>query len=75
MFQWNVFTHSILSDADIPLNNFQAQFNESLMTMYMGYHPDAFWEVEDLEHKMEKLKSANDTATVTIEPVTSVQSS
>lgn len=46
--------------SDIPLNNFQAQFNESLMTMYSGYHPDAFWEVEELEHKMEKLKSEKD---------------
>lgn len=30
---------------DIPANNFQAQFNEALLTMYMGYHPDAFWDV------------------------------
>ena len=30
---------------DIPANNFQAQFNEGLMTMYSGYHPDAFWQV------------------------------
>jgi hypothetical protein len=30
---------------DIPLNNFQAQFNESLMNMFMGFHPDAYWEV------------------------------
>jgi predicted membrane chloride channel (bestrophin family) len=30
---------------DIPLNNFQAQYNEALMTMFTGYHPDAFWEV------------------------------
>jgi len=28
---------------DVPLNNFQAQFNESLMIMFYGYHPDAFW--------------------------------
>ena len=27
------------------------------MTTYSGYHPDAFWEVEELEHKMEKLKT------------------
>lgn len=26
---------------DLPLNNYQAQFNESLMTMYTGYHPDS----------------------------------
>lgn len=31
------------------------------MTMYSGYHPDAFWEVEELEHKMEKLKSEKET--------------
>jgi len=32
---------------DIPLNNFQAQFNEALMVMYFGYHPDAWWQVEE----------------------------
>jgi predicted membrane chloride channel (bestrophin family) len=26
---------------DIPLNNFQGQYNESLMTMFYGYHPDS----------------------------------
>lgn len=30
---------------DIPLNNFQAQFNEALMTMFLGYHPDSYWEI------------------------------
>eukprot|EP00526_Cylindrotheca_closterium_P006692 CAMPEP_0113659026 /NCGR_PEP_ID=MMETSP0017_2-20120614/32098_1 /TAXON_ID=2856 /ORGANISM="Cylindrotheca closterium" /LENGTH=748 /DNA_ID=CAMNT_0000573469 /DNA_START=92 /DNA_END=2338 /DNA_ORIENTATION=- /assembly_acc=CAM_ASM_000147 len=25
---------------DLPLNNYQAQFNESLMVMFYGYHPD-----------------------------------
>lgn len=34
---------------DIPANNFQAQFNEALMTMYMGYHPDSFWEVAQVD--------------------------
>mmetsp|Transcript_8057 Transcript_8057/g.20131 ORF Transcript_8057/g.20131 Transcript_8057/m.20131 type:complete len:145 (-) Transcript_8057:5386-5820(-) len=34
---------------DIPLNNFQAQFNEGLMQMFTGYHPDAFWEVHPAE--------------------------
>lgn len=28
---------------EIPLNHFQAQFNEGLMTMFFGYHPDAYW--------------------------------
>eukprot|EP00540_Astrosyne_radiata_P010208 CAMPEP_0116829674 /NCGR_PEP_ID=MMETSP0418-20121206/4345_1 /TAXON_ID=1158023 /ORGANISM="Astrosyne radiata, Strain 13vi08-1A" /LENGTH=429 /DNA_ID=CAMNT_0004458705 /DNA_START=126 /DNA_END=1415 /DNA_ORIENTATION=+ len=30
---------------DIPLNNFQAQFNEALMTMFSGWHPDAYWDI------------------------------
>ncbi|KAL7562991.1 hypothetical protein ACA910_018628 [Epithemia clementina (nom. ined.)] len=31
---------------DIPLNNFQAQFNEGLMQMFAGFHPDAYWEIQ-----------------------------
>jgi hypothetical protein len=30
---------------DLPLNFFQAQFNEALVTMFGGWHPDSFWEV------------------------------
>jgi predicted membrane chloride channel (bestrophin family) len=30
---------------DLPLNNFQGQFNEGLMSIFKGYHPDAYWEV------------------------------
>jgi predicted membrane chloride channel (bestrophin family) len=30
---------------DLPLNFFQAQFNEALVTMFAGYHPDSYWEV------------------------------
>ena len=45
--------------ADIPLNSFQAQYNEGLMTMYSGYHPDAFWEVEVLDYDVEKLKTGS----------------
>jgi hypothetical protein len=30
---------------DIPLTSFQAQFNESLVTSYSGFHPDAWWEI------------------------------
>jgi hypothetical protein len=29
---------------DVPLNNYQAQFNEGLMIMFYGYHPDAYWD-------------------------------
>eukprot|EP00571_Detonula_confervacea_P015947 CAMPEP_0172305306 /NCGR_PEP_ID=MMETSP1058-20130122/6625_1 /TAXON_ID=83371 /ORGANISM="Detonula confervacea, Strain CCMP 353" /LENGTH=505 /DNA_ID=CAMNT_0013016859 /DNA_START=41 /DNA_END=1558 /DNA_ORIENTATION=- len=31
---------------DLPLNLFQAQFNEALVTMFSGFHPDAWWEIE-----------------------------
>jgi len=34
---------------DLPLNNFQAQFNEALITMYAGYHPESWWVVDDTE--------------------------
>jgi predicted membrane chloride channel (bestrophin family) len=34
---------------DLPLNNFQAQFNESLMVMFYGYHPDSYWIPKDEE--------------------------
>jgi len=30
---------------DVPLNNFQAQFNEALLQMFRGFHPEAYWEV------------------------------
>mmetsp|Transcript_19054 Transcript_19054/g.31280 ORF Transcript_19054/g.31280 Transcript_19054/m.31280 type:complete len:493 (+) Transcript_19054:82-1560(+) len=32
---------------DLPLNLFQAHFNESLITMFAGYHPDSHWEVKE----------------------------
>ena len=35
---------------DIPLNNFQAQFNEALMMMFSGWHPDAHWEIPEGEY-------------------------
>ena len=30
---------------DLPLNLFQARFNEAIITMFSGFHPDAWWEV------------------------------
>lgn len=39
---------------DIPLNNFQAQFNESLMQMFAGFHPDAFWQIYPVDHDNHK---------------------
>jgi len=35
---------------DLPANNFQGQFNEGLMTIFFGYHPDAYWEVKESEN-------------------------
>lgn len=29
---------------ELPLVNIMAQFNEGLITMYAGYHPDSFWD-------------------------------
>jgi hypothetical protein len=43
---------------DIPLNNFQAQYNEALMTMFAGYHPDAFWEVVLKEKEIQEESEA-----------------
>mmetsp|Transcript_27198 Transcript_27198/g.75024 ORF Transcript_27198/g.75024 Transcript_27198/m.75024 type:complete len:609 (-) Transcript_27198:81-1907(-) len=34
---------------EIPLVTLQAQFNEALLTMYAGYHPDHFWR-DSAEH-------------------------
>lgn len=31
---------------DLPLNLFQAQFNEAIITMFSGFHPDSWWEVK-----------------------------
>ena len=30
---------------DLPLNRFQAEFNEALVVMFAGFHPDAYWSV------------------------------
>lgn len=32
---------------DLPLNNFQAQFNEALVVMFAGFHPEAYWIIGD----------------------------
>jgi len=36
---------------ELPLVTMQAQFNEALITMYSGYHPDSYWkeEAEEIE--------------------------
>lgn len=35
---------------ELPLVTFQAQFNEALLTMYSGYHPDHFWDSSKHTH-------------------------
>jgi len=43
---------------DIPLTTFQAQFNEALVTIYAGFHPDSWWEVkskEERQHEAEQI--------------------
>jgi len=32
---------------DIPLNNFQARFNEALITTFTGFHPDSWWDIPE----------------------------
>ena len=32
---------------DLPLNNFQAQFNEALVVMFAGFHPESWWDIGD----------------------------
>jgi len=32
---------------DIPLNNFQARFNEALQDIHTGFHPDSWWDVPE----------------------------
>lgn len=32
---------------DIPLNHFQAQFNEALVCMFAGFHPEAWWDIDE----------------------------
>jgi hypothetical protein len=37
---------------DLPLNNFQAQFNEALVVMFAGFHPEAWWDLGDSVEEM-----------------------
>mmetsp|Transcript_3028 Transcript_3028/g.4433 ORF Transcript_3028/g.4433 Transcript_3028/m.4433 type:complete len:96 (-) Transcript_3028:190-477(-) len=36
---------------DLPLCTMQAHFNEAMMTMFVGYHPDSWWASTTLLHK------------------------
>ena len=37
---------------DLPLNNFQAQFNEALVVMFAGFHPEAYWIIGESQESL-----------------------
>jgi hypothetical protein len=45
----------------VPLNNFHAQYNHALLTMYTGYHPDAYWQVLPMESVVQMDDLTGDT--------------
>lgn len=49
----------IQSPNDLPLVTFQAQFNEALVTMYAGFHPDAWWERVVVDHDVNANVASN----------------
>ena len=51
---------------EVPLNNFHAQYNHALMTMFSGYHPDAYWEFKPKKDAFEENGIGHTTST---EPV------
>lgn len=44
---------------DVPLNNYQAQFNEGLMVMFYGYHPDAYWDSKQHNSCIDSVKTTS----------------
>jgi len=49
---------------EIPLVTLQAMFNESLITMYSGYHPDHFWDPDQYENYGHMISPTNTDSTV-----------
>jgi hypothetical protein len=49
---------------DLPLNNFQAQFNEALVTMYAGFHPDS-WKKQEVEEEVEEQTAVEEDDLIT----------
>lgn len=43
---------------DIPVNFFQSEFNEALITMFFGCHPDAYWQVVEKKEKEETIEAS-----------------
>jgi polyhydroxyalkanoate synthesis regulator phasin len=48
---------------ELPLVTFQAQFNEALITMFSGYHPDSFWEEEANSFSSSSMHSVDEMPT------------
>lgn len=44
---------------EIPLCTLQAMFNESLITMFSGYHPDHFWDGDEFRVKHKNVEEAS----------------
>ena len=44
---------------DVPLCTLLAFYNEALITMYSGHHPDAYWSESDIVKKWNREKSMN----------------
>eukprot|EP00980_Cylindrotheca_fusiformis_P006695 scaffold1398_cov116-Cylindrotheca_fusiformis.AAC.12 len=41
---------------DLPLNNFQTQFNEALVCMWAGFHPDSYRADEDSDSESSSVR-------------------
>mmetsp|Transcript_23769 Transcript_23769/g.35246 ORF Transcript_23769/g.35246 Transcript_23769/m.35246 type:complete len:593 (+) Transcript_23769:114-1892(+) len=53
---------------EIPLLTLQAMFNESLITLFSGYHPDHFWDPDEYRHYgQEKAKKEAEASVYTSE--------
>jgi predicted membrane chloride channel (bestrophin family) len=48
---------------ELPLVTFMAQYNEALITMYAGYHPDFFWNGKAIlrQRQQQQQEAANDS--------------
>ena len=43
---------------DVPLCTLMAFYNEALVTMYSGFHPDAYWDKANIVKSMSRVSSA-----------------
>ena len=59
---------------ELPVVTYQAEFNEALITMYSGFHPDAFWNTNHTS-KPEDVKKYHPSTDTNNEPISSSSSS